>query len=147
MTDRLGAPELTTLTALITTDFVRLGSGWPGLSFITYEAWTADDPHARDSAQDPASPICVSGGRSFLVHTLAGFEGAVAQVASALADEAMGELGRPWPQLRSADGSFAVLEAQRDANGFAVWGSARLSWTCRIGQLDACVARLGAVVD
>lgn len=147
MSDRLSAPELTALTALITADFVRLGSSWPGLEFITYEAWTADDPRASDSAQDPASPICVSGGRSFLLRTRAGFEGAVVQVASALADEAMGELGRPWPQLRTTEGSSVVLEAGLDAGGFAVWGSASLAWTCRIGQLEACVASHGAAVD
>jgi len=82
-------------------DFGGPRLGHPGVSFIRYAEWirtTGTKPPVGDSADiDPDEPVCVAGGRSFPISMTDGVEAAVVTVASALQDDVMDRLGRPWP--------------------------------------------------
>jgi hypothetical protein len=81
--------------------------------------------------------VVISGGRSFLVD-LADPARAEAEAASALADEVMDELDRPWPELARG----GVLETEVDQLGIAVWSHSS-GIACPIGYLQQTLGAAG----
>jgi hypothetical protein len=129
-------------------DFAESSPGYSGLTFMTYAAWVANSapgglagtspvhpgeapPVHHDSDDDP---VCVAGGHSFPVSLRSGIAEAVVAVASALQDDAMDHLNRPWPELVSP---AVVLQPRIDERGEAVWASDDGSVRCPVGQLQS----------
>jgi len=92
-------------------------------------------------ADDTDDYVCVSGGHSFRVHHRLGDEEIAVEVASQLQDDAMDQLGAPWPSLIVPEGVTAVLEPRLSADGVAVW-AAKAGYRCPIGRLQAVFGAL-----
>jgi hypothetical protein len=81
--------------------------------------------------------VVISGGRSFLVD-LADPARAEAKAASALADDVMDDLNRPWPELATG----GVLQTSVDELGIAVWADPS-GLTCPVGYLQQTLGTAG----
>ena len=112
-------------------DFAEPSLGYPGLTFISYSEWTADSDH--HDCDD--TPVCVAGGHSFPVSLRSGVEEAVVTIVSALQDDVMDQLNRPWPEL--AGPAVVVLQPRIDDRGVAVWASNDGSVRCPVGELQS----------
>jgi len=98
-------------------DFGDPRLGHPGVSLVRYAEWirsTGTRPPSGDINIDPDEPVCVAGGRSFPVSLRDGVEAAVVDVASALQDDVIDRLGRPWPEVNVGGQAGAVLEPELD---------------------------------
>jgi len=122
--------------------------GHPGISFIRYAEWIRSTgtrlPAGDIRDADPDEPVCVAGGRSFPVSLRDGVEAAVVDVASALQDDVMDRLGRPWPFVNLGELGGAVLEPELDGWGMAVWASKR-GIACPVGYLQSTLGALRVI--
>jgi hypothetical protein len=84
--------------------------------------------------------VVISGGRSFLID-LTDPARAEVEAASALADDVMDELNRPWPELVTG----GVLETQVDELGVAVW-SHPSGIACPVGYLQQALGSAGLII-
>jgi hypothetical protein len=137
-------------------DFAEPSLGYPGLTFITYAEWVADPaesvpgaplPVHPDEAWSPDDdseerPVCVAGGHSFPVSLHSGAAHALVAVASALQDDVMDHLNRPWPELVNP---AVVLQPHIDERGEAVWASDDSSVRCPIGELQSTFGAPGRI--
>ncbi|HEX8497262.1 MAG TPA: hypothetical protein VF661_08720 [Actinomycetales bacterium] len=110
-------------------------AGLPPVRFLDQQDWDTEVPSIVQVEQEPTADatdvVCVCGGRSFLVHLHHGLESAVAAVASALQDDVMDQLNRPWPVAAGG----AVLQPAVDRSGLAVWATADGVLRCPVGYL------------
>lgn len=122
-------------------DFAESALGYSGLTFITYAEWLAGTPPVHPDDAPPVDddfhddPVCVAGGHSFRVSLRSGVAGAIVAVASALQDDVMDHLNRPWPELVSP--AVVVLQPRIDERGEAVWASEDGSVRCPVGELQS----------
>jgi hypothetical protein len=135
-------------------DFAESSPGYSGLTFITYAAWVSASPQDVLAGASPVhpdeappvdddsddDPVCVAGGHSFPVSLRSGVEEAAVAVASALQDDAMDHLNRPWPELVSP---AVVLQPRLDERGEAIWASDDGSVRCPVGQLRSAFGAPG----
>lgn len=87
---------------------------------------------------------CVCGGHEFPL-PFDDAETACAYAAYMLQDDAIDELGRPWPELLDSDGKFVgvlVPPADAEGGGIAHW-ALREEPFCTIGHLHEAVAAAG----
>ena len=130
--------SLRRLALRIRNDFSDPRLGLPSIDFTSYREWMADGPAPAPVAEALLDDVvCVVGGRSFPIGISRGLEPAVAAVASALQDEAMDHLNRPWPQVGAR---AVVLEPVVDEAGLAVWASADGAIRCPVGYLTTSAA-------
>lgn len=131
-------------------DFADPRLDYPGITFLSYREWISDSGEGTSGVQrtDLASeenqddPVCVVGGRSFPVSLREGLPSALVAVVSALQDEVMDRLNRPWPQVITP---AVVLEPVLDEEGVAVWASRDRSLRCSIGYLTSTFGAVGAL--
>jgi hypothetical protein len=111
------------------------GTGLPHVEFRYDPAWTGvpgDDDFIL-VADGHEFPLDVEGG---------GVEYACGYAAYQLQDDAMGELGRPWPELVGPGGEFIGVLVASDAHGVAVWELSGQPF-CAVGHLHRAVEAAG----
>jgi hypothetical protein len=127
-----------TLIAKLRRDFALRTRAGIEIRAIPAAEWDQHVPPVEPS--DPYSDtewVVMSGGRSFLVD-LADPARAEAEAASALADDVMDDLNRPWPALATG----GVLQASVDELGIAVWAHPS-GLTCPVGYLQQALGAAG----
>jgi|SRR4051812_44996300 alpha-beta hydrolase superfamily lysophospholipase len=122
------------LVRRIESDFADPRLEFPGIALRPVSEW--DDVHP------PASDlVAISGGHSFRVDGDLDEEQAAVEVASRLQDDAIDQLGAPWPTLVLPGGREAVLEPRLSSDGAGVWAT-KAGYRCPIGQLQAVFGAL-----
>ncbi len=126
-------------------DFAEPRLRFPGLEFRPVAEWAhvqpPVDPSPTGAEGSDDDYVCISGGHSFRVSSDLGDEEIAVEVASQLQDDAMDQLGAPWPSLIVPDGITAVLEPQLSSDGVAVWAT-KAGYSCPIGRLQAVFGAL-----
>jgi hypothetical protein len=138
------ATALGMIRARIDRDFADPALDVPSITFTSYPEWVASSAVSTSPSDQPWPPVadlvCVCGGHSFPFNLDDGVETAVAHIASALQDDAMDHLNRPWPRVGVDQ---VVLEPRVDEQGLAVWASRDGSVACPVGYLSSTFGAVG----
>jgi hypothetical protein len=105
----------------------------------------ADDGTSRQAGPDDVIAVLLGGRHEFPAGLEDGVEYASYLVADRLQDGVIDDLGRPWPELRDAEGrSLGVLEPRYE-QGLAHW-ALRGEPLCAVGQLGPAVPASGLAI-
>jgi hypothetical protein len=127
-------------------DFAEPRLQFPGIEFRPVAEW--DDVHPPAGPAPIGEPdgdegdlVAISGGHSFRLDGDLDDEQAAVEVASRLQDDAIDQLGAPWPTLVLSGGREAVLEPRLSPDGVGVW-TTKAGYSCPVGRLQAVFGAL-----
>jgi hypothetical protein len=138
--------DLSRLVRRIESDFAEPRLQFPGIAFRPVSEWNEVHPPAGpepggEPDADDGDLVAISGGHSFRVDGDLDAEQAAVEVASRLQDDAIDQLGAPWPTLVLPDGREVVLEPELSPHRVAVW-TTRTGYSCPVGELQAVFGAL-----
>lgn len=105
--------------------------------------WTGDTSGHRAGPEDVIAAIME--GHEFPLGLEEGIEHACQVLAGQAQDDVIGESGRPWPELRSPEGSYLGVLVPGLAEGVAVWRLGERAF-CPVGLLNGAVVAAGVQI-
>jgi hypothetical protein len=125
------------------------GTGLPRITFRFDATWATEAAEAMSVAAgsdpQPDDVIVVCGGHEFTLGLESGVEIACADAADALQDDVIDLLGRPWPELCTADGTYVGVLSPTSTGGIAIWRLTNEPF-CAVGQLHDAVGASGLTI-